>query len=227
MYAEPGTYLAAALVGFLGGVHCAGMCGGIVGALTLGVRTQENAPKTALLPYLLAYNLGRILTYTLLGALVGGVGLIAANLAHMHDLQRGLHLLAGLFMVALGLYIAGWWRGLSYLERGGGVIWRRLEPLGRTLLPVHRPRQALLLGLLWGFLPCGLVYSVLFWALSATDWLKGALLMLCFGLGTLPNLLLMGGFAVQLRPIIKHPAVRIGAGLLVLLFGVYMLGQLL
>ena len=227
MYAEPGTYLAAALVGFLGGVHCAGMCGGIVAALTLGTRTAEQAPKTALLPFLLAYNLGRILTYTLLGALVGGVGLIATNLAQLHDLQRGLHLLAGLFMVALGLYIAGWWRGLTYLERGGGVIWRRLEPLGRTLLPVQTPRQALLLGLLWGFLPCGLVYSVLIWALSATHPMHGALLMLCFGLGTLPNLLLIGGFAAQLRSIIKHPAIRISAGLLILVFGVYMLGQLL
>lgn len=226
MTLEPGTYIAAMAVGFLGGVHCAGMCGGIAGALSFGIQRDPSRPKTGgIWPFLCAYNVGRILTYTLLGALFGGIGLLAANLSQVHDLQRWLQVVAGLFMIALGFYIAGWWQGLTRLERGGSLVWQRVEPLGRKIMPVQTPLQALTLGLLWGFLPCGLVYSVLIWSLSTTDVVKAALLMLCFGLGTLPNLLLMGAFAAHLQRFIRHAWVRIGAGLLVIAFGIYMLYQ--
>jgi sulfite exporter TauE/SafE len=215
------SFIAALLVGLLGGVHCVGMCGGIVGALTFGLPAEVRASPARVLPYLLAYNLARISAYTLAGALMGGLGWLAIDLVAFNAAQQALQVLAGLFMVLLGLYLAGWWAGLARVEQAGGVIWRRIEPFARRLLPVRSPRQALLLGFLWGWLPCGLVYSTLIWALASGSPGQGALLLLGFGLGTLPNLLVMGVFAAQLGRFLRKPWVRGVAGGAVVLFGVY------
>jgi len=217
-------YLSAFLVGLLGGVHCVGMCGGIVAALSLGLPEQAGRKSW---PLLLSYNVGRLSSYTLAGALMGGVGLLTVQLSDLHQVQLVLQLLAALMMIALGLYLAGWWFGLSRLERLGGKVWSLLEPLGRGLLPVKTPLRALLLGSLWGWLPCGLVYSVLIWALAAGDPQTGALLLLSFGLGTLPNLLAMGLFANRLRRWVQLPWVRRLAGGLVLAFGLLGLWRVL
>ena len=217
-------FLAAFLIGLTGGVHCVGMCGGIVGALTLGLPLVRERPLLARLPFLLAYNTGRIASYVAAGALAGGVGAWAANLVSVHRAQLGLQVVAGLFMILLGLYLAGWWPILGHLERAGGVLWRRIEPLGRRLLPVRTLPQALGIGLVWGWLPCGLVYSALVWAIGAGGAGKGALLLLGFGLGTLPALLAMGTAAVALANWARRPIMRRAAGTLVVLFGVYEIG---
>jgi sulfite exporter TauE/SafE len=128
---------------------------------------------------------------------------------------------AGLFMVALGLYLAGWWRGLLRIEAAGGHLWRRIEPLGRGLLPVRRVRDAWALGLLWGWLPCGLVYSVLALALLSGSASRGALVMLAFGLGTVPNLLAAGLAVGTLRSALRRRGVRLAAGLAVVGLGVF------
>jgi sulfite exporter TauE/SafE len=211
------------VVGLLGGVHCVGMCGGIVAALTFGLPVERRERLATMLPFLLAYNAGRIASYTLAGALMGGAGLLLARLAPVQAAQGMLLVVAGLFMVAMGLYIAGWWTGLGRLERVGGLLWRRLEPFGRRLLPVRRPAQALALGALWGWLPCGLVYSALVWAVSSGGAAQGAALMLAFGLGTLPNLLLMGAAAGTVARLAQRPLVRQAAGGAVLLFGLWTL----
>ena len=208
--------LSAFLVGLLGGVHCAGMCGGIVGALSLGL------PGGRHLPILLAYNLGRISSYTAAGALMGALGFYFSGLLPVQTAQRVLLTFAGLFLVLMGLYLAGWWNALSRVERAGGLLWRRIEPLGRGLLPIRSVRHGFMLGLLWGWLPCGLVYSALVWTVAAGGAMQGALLMLAFGLGTLPNLLLMGVAAAQLNRWVRKPAVRAAAGTLVMLFGVWL-----
>lgn len=216
------TYLSAFLVALLGGVHCAGMCGGIVGALTLGLPEASHGRFERLLPYLLAYNGGRIASYVTAGAAMGGVGALATRLAAVHQLQLLLQMLAGTFMIVLGLYVAGWWRGLVQVERlGGRLVWHRLEPIGRKLLPVRTPSAAFRLGIVWGWLPCGLVYSVLIWCISTGDALKGAKLMLSFGLGTLPALLAMGAFAGLLSRLARRASVRRGAGTLVIMLGLY------
>lgn len=217
-------WIAAFLIGLTGGVHCFGMCGGIVGALTLGLPPAPGHPLLARLPYLLAYNLGRITSYATAGALAGGVGAWAAHWVSVHRAQLGLQILAGLFMILLGLYLAGWWRGLSRLEQAGGVLWRRIEPLGRRFFPVRTPARALGIGLVWGWLPCGLVYSVLVWAVGAGGPAQGALLLLSFGLGTLPVLLALGTAAAGLAGLVRRPAVRYAAGMLVMLFGLYEIG---
>ncbi len=212
----------ALLVGLLGGVHCVGMCGGIVGALSLGLPAGRSR-----WPLLLAYNLGRIASYTLAGAIAGGLGLFFSGLLPVQQAQRLLLGLAGGFMVLLGLYLGGWWHLLARVEQAGGWLWRRIEPLGRGLLPARRPAQALALGALWGWLPCGLVYSVLIWAVSAGGAGQGALLMLAFGLGTLPNLLLMGAAAASLQRLVRRPGVRQAAGALVVAFGLWQLWRAL
>ena len=214
-------YPAAFLIGLTGGVHCFGMCGGIVGALTLGLPPAPGHSLRTRLPFLLAYNLGRIISYVVAGALAGGVGAWAAQLISVHRAQLGLQIMAGLFMILLGLYLAGWPGLLSWLERAGGVFWRRIEPLGRRFFPVQTPFQAWGIGLVWGWLPCGLVYSVLVWAVGAGGALQGGLLLLSFGLGTLPTLLAMGTVAATLAGFVRQPGVRAAAGTLVILFGMY------
>jgi len=211
------------LVGLLGGVHCVGMCGGIVTALSLGLPANDRSRRWR---FQLSYNLGRIASYSLAGALFGGIGWLASNWSGIHQVQLGLQWLAALFMIALGLYLGGWWNGLTRIEQLGGVVWSRLEPLGRRFLPVRRSGQALMLGAVWGWLPCGLVYSVLVWAISAGSPGQGAALLLSFGLGTLPNLLLMGAAADRLAARVRDVRTRRLAGLLVVGFGLYTLYRL-
>ena len=221
-----GSLITAFLVGLLGGVHCIGMCGGIVGTLTLGLPRSVRATLAAQVPFHIAYNLGRLAGYILAGALAGALGTLMLGSLPLLQAQRLLLALAAVFMVALGLYLGGWWRGTAWLERVGVPLWRRLEPIGRHLLPVRHPWQALGLGLVWAWLPCGLVYSVLIWSVAAGSAGRGAALMFAFGLGTLPNLLgiaLLAGASVRLG---EQVWVRRSAGLLVLGFGAYALWQL-
>lgn len=206
---------AALLVGLLGGGHCAGMCGPIVGAVT--VTMPGNRPR---LDLVLVYNLGRILTYTLAGALAGAIGASSYFLDHILPVQQLLYGLASLMLIVLGLYLAGIWHGVTAIEAIGRHLWRYLQPLSGKLLPVRHLPQALGLGLVWGWLPCGLVYSVLVAAIATGDPLKGASLMLAFGLGTLPALMAMGMAAVRLKRWLQDLWVRRISGLTVLAFGV-------
>lgn len=203
------------LVGLLGGVHCLGMCGGIVGALSL----QRPGARPAM-GLQLAYNSGRILSYGAAGALAGALGAGGLLLAGAAPARVGLYVLANLMLVALGLYLAGLWQGVAVLERGGALLWARIRPLATRLVPADTLPRALASGLLWGWLPCGMVYSVLATALFAGSAGGGLLVMLAFGLGTLPNLLAMGLAAERLRPLLQKRGVRIAAGLLVAAFGV-------
>ena len=220
-------YLSAFVVGLLGGVHCVGMCGGIVGALTFGLPEQQRGRLASMMPYQLAYNFGRISSYVIAGAIMGGLGLLLARLMPIYYAQRILLLFAGLFMVLLGFYLAGWWMFLNRVERAGGALWRRIEPLGRKLLPVKTTMQALGVGLVWGWLPCGLVYSMLVNAVASGGALEGAGLMLAFAIGTLPNLLIMGALAGAAARLAHSVALRRVAGVMVMLFGLYTIWQAL
>ncbi|MES9934941.1 MAG: sulfite exporter TauE/SafE family protein [Sedimenticola sp.] len=218
-------YISAFVVGLLGGVHCVGMCGGIVGAMTFGLPEQKRTNLLSMLPYQLAYNLGRMGSYVVAGAIMGGLGVLLAQLMPVYYAQRVLMGLAGLFMILLGLYLAGWWMVLNRVERLGGLLWKRIEPLARRLLPVQSPGQALLVGAAWGWIPCGLVYSMLINAVSSGGALNGAALMLAFALGTLPNLLVMGMLAGAAARLSRSDVARRVAGLMVILFGLYTLWQ--
>lgn len=209
------SLLSALLAGLLGGVHCVGMCGGIVAAFSF--RADGSKPPFRLH---LGYNIGRVLSYTLFGALAGALG-ASLNLLEIRPLQIALYMLAQGVMILLGLYLAGWNRWVLVFEKAGGALWSRLQPLFKKLLPARNLPTALLAGMAWGWLPCGLVYSVLVAALASGSATGGAALMLAFGLGTLPNLLGMALFAQQLQPFMQRPGVRKAAGLMVAGFGVW------
>ena len=215
------SLLAALLAGLLGGVHCVGMCGGIVAAFSF--RADGSAPPFRLH---LAYNLGRVFSYAIFGALAGTLG-ASLKLAEFLPVQTLLYILAQGVMILLGLYLAGWSKWVLIFERAGGVLWKRIKPLFQKLLPVKSMPQAVLAGMAWGWLPCGLVYSILVSALAAGSATSGAALMLAFGLGTLPNLLGMGLFARQIQPFMQQLWVRRGAGLTVAGFGVWGLFMLI
>ena len=203
------------LMGLLGGAHCAAMCGGIVSAISLrrdGIRLRPT--------YHVAYNAGRIASYTLAGALAGLTGAGALLLEQLLPVRTLLYVIASLLLVVHGLYLAGIGRGNAYLERAGGRIWTYIQPWSRALLPVDAPRKALLLGALWGFLPCGMVYGALAVALASGHPANGALTMLAFGLGTAPNLLAMGYATATLRQQLNKRYVRLTAGAFVIGFGV-------
>lgn len=204
------------IVGLLGGVHCVGMCGGIVSALSF----QTEKPLAGQSLQHLAYNAGRILTYGIAGGIVGGIGQAGVFFAG-RQLAPFHYLFANLMLIALGLYLMGITRFLAPVERAGGVLWRKIQPLSKRLLPARTIGQAFTVGIVWGWLPCGLVYSALATAMTAGSVLGGGYVMLAFGLGTLPNLLLAGLMSVRLRAITSLPAVRYIGGMTVLLFGVY------
>ena len=210
-------YLAVFLIGLLGGTHCVGMCGGIVSALTVRMPGEQRRDW----PLHVAYNFGHIASYTAAGAALGALGSAGMLLDGMLPVQLGLYVAANLMLVALGLYLTGFTRALAGVERIGQRLWTRIQPLTRRFLPARSVAQALPLGMLWGFLPCGMVYSVLATALVTGSAGRGALLMLSFGLGTLPNLLLAGLLLRHLREVVRNRSVRLVSGLVVLGFGVY------
>ncbi len=208
--------ISALILGLLGGGHCLGMCGGLMGALTLAIPPEQRGRRLQLL---LAYNLGRILSYATAGVLFGLAGwAVASSPAAML-----LRIVAGLLLISMGLYLGGWWSGLTRIEALGRGLWRHIQPVAGRLLPVSSLPRALLLGALWGWLPCGLVYSTLLWAASQGDALDSGLLMLAFGLGTWPVLLATGMAAERLTALLRRRGVRMAGGLLVILFGLWTL----
>jgi len=215
------TLASAFMVGLLGSTHCIAMCGGIVGALTMSLTPPARRSPWSLLPYLFAYNAGRIASYVAAGAALGLLSAQVLRITSPAGAQLFTRVVAGGFMIAFGLYLTGWWPILTRLEQWGARWWRHIEPFGRRFLPVNRPLKALALGLVWGWLPCGMVYSALAWALVSGSAADGALLMLAFGLGTLPMLLALGATARWLGNLARQQWVRVGAGVVLLLFGLY------
>ena len=217
---DPITFSAAFLIGLLGGAHCVGMCGGIMGALVMAVPPEKRTPNK-LFPLLISYNIGRIISYTIAGGILGAFGwLITEQFSQAGIVMRTI---AGLMLIAMGLYLASWWSGLRHLEKAGSALWRSIQPLIKQLMPVKTPLHALLIGSLWGWLPCGLLYSALTWAAAAGNWHDAMTIMLFFGLGTLPAVLATGVFLDKIRAFIQAKSIRIGSAVLVILFGIWTL----
>lgn len=210
------SVIAVFMVGLLSGVHCLGMCGSIV-----GIFTAQVPQGTSRWPFHLAYSSGRIASYAIAGALVGAIGQAGLLMRDAVPVQHLLFALSSLMLVALGLYLAGVWGVVRRLEHLGSFLWKRLQPYTTRLLPVNTVPRALGLGALWGWLPCGLVYSVLLTALASGSALQGALIMAAFGLGTMPNLLAIGLFWESVKGWVQSPRVRLAAGLLVAALGAY------
>lgn len=221
VWIDNSPYLIAFITGLVGGIHCIGMCGGIVGMLSLGQQPSVKKPSFFThLPLLLGYNFGRIVGYISAGALIGALGASLLSLAELNQAKQILSIIAAIFMLLLGLYLAGLWNGLTKVEALGANLWKLIEPFSRRFIPVNTVARAIPLGFIWGWLPCGLVYTILIMALSAGSALEGALLMFAFGLGTLPNLLAMGVVATRLVKWTRNSTVRLVAGMLVIAMGI-------
>jgi len=202
------------LIGLFSVTHCLGMCGGIAGALGMSLSPEARSSLGRVALFNATFGLGRVSSYMLAGALVGAGGaFLSARLGP--DVWMAVRLVGTAFLMALGLYIAGLLPQLGRIEHLGRPLWRRLEPLGRRMLPVRSFRQAFGFGLIWGWLPCGLVYYALIYSVSAESALAGALFMGFFGLGTLPALVTAGVMAGELARFTRRPGVRRTAGLLI------------
>nr|WP_264186912.1 sulfite exporter TauE/SafE family protein [Stutzerimonas stutzeri] len=208
--------LSALVLGLLGGGHCLGMCGGLMGALTMAIPPDQRGRRLRLL---VAYNLGRVSSYAVAGFLIGLAGWAIAN----SPAAMALRVVAALLLITMGLYLAGWWSGLTRIEALGRGIWRHIQPIASRLMPVTSFPRALILGALWGWLPCGLVYSTLLWSASQGDAVDSALLMLAFGIGTWPVLLATGLAAERLTALLRKRGVRVVGGIMVILFGIWTL----
>lgn len=207
----PLSIAAAFTLGLLSATHCLGMCASIIGALSLSLPGPAQRRRQAL--FVLLYNLGRISSYTLAGAIAGGLG--AQLLTHIspefgHAVLR--YLSAGM-LLAIGLHLGGWLPQMSRLENLGGPLWRRLQPWAQRLLPVRSPTRAFTYGLVWGWLPCGMVYTLALWSAAAGSAWNGALVMAAFGLGSLPAMLISGMMAQRVLSMIRKPSVRRVIGL--------------
>lgn len=215
---------AALLIGFLGAGHCIAMCGGVAAAFSMAIPKEHKRWQWA---YLFSYNAGRILSYSLAGALVGGVFASIAEVSMGKQALAILRLLTGVMMILLGLYLARWWFFLLHLEKLGTGLWRHIKPYAARFLPFKSPLAAFPFGMIWGWLPCGLVYSALTWSAVSGGALEGARVMALFGLGTLPTLLALGGLAGQLRHWLNHPFFRQFSGMLLIFYGLFTLYQAL
>jgi sulfite exporter TauE/SafE len=210
------TLFIAFSIGLLGGAHCVGMCGGIMGALTMAVADSNYRRRWC---FIALYNVGRITSYVLIAWVFYQ---FVVQLRDYFAFQF-MRYIAGLLLIAMGLYLANWWRGLVYLEKIGGHLWRFIQPLSRALLPVNSAYKAFFLGFVWGWLPCGLIYSALAYSLAADTSVQAATTMLAFALGTLPAVMVSGLLAERLAGLIKNTLLRRGFALLIITFGVWTL----
>ena len=208
---DPAQASTAFLLGLSGAGHCLGMCGGIAAALNLG------GPRSSAIT--LAYHTGRIASYTTLGALLG----LAAGSIDITPWTMGLRYMAGLLLIAMGLYIVDWWRGMALLERVGSKLWQPVQRLSSSLLPLRHWHQSFALGLCWGLMPCGLIYSSLAWAATAQDAATAALMMLLFGLGTLPAMLATSLGANRLQAFLRRRELKLAIALLLIASGLWTL----
>lgn len=206
------------LLGFFGGGHCVGMCGGLSSAFALQLPPHINR-----LTLIALLNAGRISSYAAIGFLLGLLGQIGISLDQTRWLQNGLFVAANLLLFLLGLYLAGLSSWAVKVESLGKPVWKRLNPLLGKLLPIRSIPACFGVGVLWGWLPCGLVYSASLYALGSGSAVQGGLYMLAFALGTLPNLLAMGFFASQLQPLLQKKPLRLAAGLLVAAWALWQL----
>nr|CRH08264.1 conserved membrane protein of unknown function [Candidatus Magnetococcus massalia] len=195
----PSGWMIPLVLGVVSTLHCSAMCGGIMGAISFGVPQWQQSGMGRRLLYLVAANLGRLTSYVMMGLLLATLGsqlMMQLPGSVGHEVLRTL---AALILLLMGFYLAGRAHWFSQVERLGAPLWRLLEPVTKRLLPIRNPGVAYLFGMLWGWLPCALVYAALFWSSAAPTATEGALRMALFGLGTFPAMLGVGLAVKQLQ----------------------------
>lgn len=218
---EYGPYLTAFSIGLLGSVHCVGMCGGISSAISFGVPDVENNTKKLFL-YHLIFNLGRISTYALLGVIAGLFEVVLVRLFGQSS-SFYLRALTGLILIFIGLHLFGIKSGVNFLEEIGSKVWKLLLPLTKYFIPTKNLAQAYVVGGLWGGLPCGLVYSTLAYAIPQGNWVTSLVIMLIFGLGTMPSMLFMGTLSKKISHWVQAYSLKKIEGVTMVVFGIWTL----
>ncbi|MEI7838879.1 MAG: sulfite exporter TauE/SafE family protein [Methylococcaceae bacterium] len=215
------SFLVALLMGVFSSLHCIGMCGSIIGSLTFSLSPEIRQNKKRLLPFIFSYNAGRITSYGIAGATVGLLEvLITFPLGEAHG-HRLLQILSALIMTGAGLYIAGWFPRFAYIEKLGVHFWKKIEPYGRKLIPVKDCKHAYLFGMVWGWLPCGLVYAALALTVASGSVLQSALTMIAFGLGTLPAVMGVGVMISVLTRLAAMPRFKQIVGLIMIFLALF------
>lgn len=206
-------------VGLMGSIHCVAMCGGVSSALSLASNQQKTKQ------YIVLYNLGRIFSYTFAGMVVGILSQSIASLTNYHLLS--LRIASNILIIVMALYIAGFWSGVKYIEKLGSYLWKILQPLNKHIFPVNSRTKAIGYGLLWGWLPCGLVYTTLGIAMTSGSVAQSTVTMFFFGLGTLPSMLAVGFGVGAIQKKLNNPTIRLILGLTLLAWGSYQLAIVL
>ncbi len=210
------SVVAAFLLGLMGAVHCIGMCGGIAAALAFAIQS----PKQKIL-ILIAYNIGRVGSYALIGLLAGVLGKLFLDVTSNFTTMPILRYVAAVMMVLMGLYISGWWKVLTRLEKLGAHLWKVIQPIGQNVMPVDTLTKGLIFGAVWGWLPCGLVYSALAFSMTQAEPSMAAVCMFAFGLGTVPAVLVGGVMGEKLKTILQNRSLQRLLGMSLIFFGIW------
>jgi len=243
--------LTAFLLGLASSGHCIAMCGSFICRFSATTELQQSkqlndgkaqsidiidlsdsspAPSTSSKNTLL-FHLGRISCYTLLGLSLGLVALVFQQASQQLALSQSSYLLtasllrlcAAILLIFSALYIAGFSQSIKRLEQMMTPLWRKLSPLSQNLMAMQSAKQSCLLGLLWGFIPCGMIYSTLAWAISLQQGPSTALLMLSFGLGTSPSLLVLHSMSNRLQFHLNKRWVKKAMALIIIIMALFSL----
>lgn len=217
---DPAVLVTAFLAGLLGSGHCFGMCGGIAGSL--GALSGGGERRGLALPAI-QFNFGRLLGYAVLGAIAAGLLGAAGEIMSLKPYGRWLRAVTAIMVMLIGLRFMIDWRGLDFIEKGGAGLWRRIMPIATRVSRRHDWLGRTALGVLWGFLPCGLVYTVLITAASTGSAGAGAATMFAFGVGTAPAMLGLTIAAPALSTFLSDKLVRRIVGFSLVVLAVWML----
>ena len=225
------VWLTAFMAGILGSGHCFAMCGGIAGGLGAlthkpGAIAHNSGSRAGAFMRAVQFNSGRLIAYSLAGGLSAGLLGIFPNVSGLQYLGVVLRFITALFIALIGLRYLLEWRGLDFIERLGARFWSKISPVAARLATSPGAANRLLLGLCWGFLPCGLVYTLLLTAASTGHAVAGAGVMLAFGLGTLPSMLGLTLAAPALASVLRDSHFRKFIGLSLILLAVWMVVSL-
>ena len=214
-------------LGLFSTLHCLGMCGGVIGALSCSVPRPVSDDAFKRNGYILLFNLGRVSMYGIFGLIVGAGGASLVGLVDPALWRRLAAAVAGISMILIGIYLGGWIPAVRRIDLLGRGIWQRMQPLARRFLPINSPGAAVAAGLVWGWLPCGLVYYALLVAAPLGSAVDGALFMMAFGLGTLPGMQTTGVFGGMLTRLTRQENIRrLAAGTIMAIgVGALLMGQ--
>ncbi|NOR80869.1 MAG: sulfite exporter TauE/SafE family protein [Methyloprofundus sp.] len=208
-------------IGLFSSIHCVSMCGSIIGTLSLSLKPEIRATRSKMIAFIFSYNFGRIFSYMLAGLIIALIeSLLTFPLGEEHG-HRYLEVISALIITGAGFYIAGWFPNFAYIEKTGSRFWKAIEPYGRKLIPVATLPQAFMFGMVWGWIPCGLVYTALALAATSGDITTSTLIMLAFGLGTLPAVASTGIVSTFISRINNLHSAKQIVGMLLVLVAIY------